>query len=93
VTARGGICPARREGTPKSSVALAARQKTRDLKARFAAAHRDGMAALKSGDYDALGEAIRREHSIIDEIHVIRPAAVGPHTFPRGGTRQPRKRR
>ncbi len=40
---------------------------SRDLKADFAAAHQDGMAALKDGDLDKFGDAIAREGALIDE--------------------------
>ena len=39
----------------------------RDLKARFDAAHREGMEALTRGDYARFGDAIRRERQILDE--------------------------
>ena len=38
------------------------------LKAEFDAAHADGMAALKRGDYDAFGNAIERERKVIDAM-------------------------
>jgi hypothetical protein len=36
------------------------------MREQFAAAHHDGMEALKTGDYDRLGDAIERERVLID---------------------------
>jgi hypothetical protein len=35
-------------------------------KAEFSAAHKDGIAALKRGDYDAVRDALVRERKVID---------------------------
>ena len=45
----------------------------RDLKAQFDDAHKKGMAALKDGDYKALGEAIERERTITEEQATLIP--------------------
>ena len=37
------------------------------LKSRFDAAHAQGVAALKRGDFAAAGEAIRRQRDILEE--------------------------
>jgi chromatin segregation and condensation protein Rec8/ScpA/Scc1 (kleisin family) len=37
------------------------------LKARFEAAHKQGMESLKSGDYVGVGRAIEAEKAVIDE--------------------------
>jgi hypothetical protein len=42
-------------------------KRLRGLKAEFDAAHRQGMNALKAGDYSALEAAILAERAIIDE--------------------------
>ena len=39
----------------------------RELRARFAEAHREGMESLVGGDLDQFGEAIRREREIVEE--------------------------
>jgi len=39
----------------------------RQLKDEFDIAHRQGMNALKSGDYAAFGDAVDRENAIIAE--------------------------
>ena len=39
----------------------------RELRARFAEAHRDGMDSLAVGDLDRLADALKRERAIIDE--------------------------
>ena len=41
------------------------------LHADFTNAHEDGMAALKAGDLEAFGEAIRRERAVIDERRAL----------------------
>ena len=45
--------------------AEATRAQTRAQKAKFEAAHAKGMAALKRGDYDAVGDAIAEEREAI----------------------------
>jgi hypothetical protein len=47
---------------------------SRNLKAQFDDAHAKGMAALKDGDYKALGEAIDRERAITEEQATLIPA-------------------
>ena len=37
------------------------------LRKDFQKAHKDGMAALTAGDFDALGDAIKRERDIIEK--------------------------
>ena len=37
------------------------------LRNDFKQAHEDGMAALADGDFDTLGDALKREREIIDE--------------------------
>lgn len=53
----------------------ATRQKVARLKKRFRRAHHEGMSALETGDYAALGKAIERERDIIDEQTVMLRAA------------------
>jgi hypothetical protein len=60
-------------GTPRGRAKQARTQKrliqstTRKLKTQFAAAHRDGMAALREGDYRKLGLAIERERALVEK--------------------------
>ena len=42
-------------------------QTLRRLRKEFKAAHAEGIAALKSGDYRAFDEAIKAERKIIDQ--------------------------
>jgi hypothetical protein len=42
-------------------------ERFRALKAEFDHVHQHGMDGLKSGDHEALGDAIRRERQIIEE--------------------------
>jgi len=42
-------------------------ERLRELKAQFDAAHRQGMDALRTGNYPALDAAIRAEKAILDE--------------------------
>lgn len=44
----------------------AAAQRVATLRKDFQKAHADGMTALQSGDFDALGDAIKRERDIIE---------------------------
>lgn len=48
----------------------AARAQTRAAKAQFDAAHRKGMAAIKTRDTDTLDEAIREEGKAVDRLFV-----------------------
>jgi hypothetical protein len=49
----------------------------KERRKRFAAAHEKGMRALRTHDYDALGEAIREERKLIEEQAVqVRAAAA-----------------
>ena len=59
--------PPRRPGHAGITDPRAARRSNRILKARFDAADADGMAALKTGDYKQLGDAIEREKAIFEE--------------------------
>ena len=56
----------------------------RQLKDEFDIAHRQGMNALKSGDYAAFGDAVDRENTIIAEqteliAKQLDPVANPPH--------------
>ena len=56
----------------------------RQLKDEFDIAHRQGMSALKSGDYAAFGDAVDRENTIIAEqteliAEQLDPVANPPH--------------
>ena len=42
-------------------------ERLRELKAQFDEVHRQGMDALRAGDYSALDAAIRAEKAILDE--------------------------
>jgi hypothetical protein len=46
-------------------------ERLRELKARFDAAHQEGMEALRTGDYSALDEAVRAEKAILEEQSVL----------------------
>ena len=59
----------------------------RQLKDEFDIAHRQGMNALKSGDYAAFGDAVDRENTIIAEQTETHRGAVGP-----GRESSPRRR-
>ena len=48
-----------------------AKNKTRALKAQFDVAHAKGMKALKRHDYNALGEAITEEATIINKQNTM----------------------
>jgi hypothetical protein len=51
----------------------------RQLKTRFDIAHKDGMKAIRSGDYEGFGNAVEREREIIEEqaVVIIERADVG----------------
>jgi len=46
-------------------------ERLRELKAQFDVVHRQGMEALRVGDYSALDAAIRAEKAILDEQSVL----------------------
>jgi hypothetical protein len=49
--------------------------KVASLKAAFAAVHKNGMEAIRRGDYDAFGKAVDRERKILDDLDTtINPA-------------------
>ena len=48
----------------------------KDRRKRFAAAHEKGMRALRTHDYNALGEAILEERKLIEEQAVQERAAA-----------------
>ena len=52
---------------PTSDNAARIRRRTRANKARFDAAHRKGMDALRRHDYATLGEAVAEESAAIDD--------------------------
>jgi hypothetical protein len=58
-----------REDSPDARARLlrTSRETLKTLKAEFDAAHVKGMAALRSGDYAALGKAIDAERRLIDK--------------------------
>jgi len=62
--------PSRSQSEIVKAEAQAQRRHTRRGRVAFEAAHRKGMAALKRGDYDMLGEAIQEERML---IHRHRP--------------------
>jgi hypothetical protein len=55
------------EGLVTADPAAELSKRHSDRNDQFKAAHRKGMAALKTGDYRALGDAINRERELIDE--------------------------
>lgn len=61
------------------------RERTRANKARFDAAHRKGMDALRRHDYATLGEAVAEESAAIDD-QVAGGAPSKPETAPRKHT-------
>ena len=46
-------------------------KRLRELKAQFDAVHRQGMAALRSGNYSGLDAAIRAEKAILDDQYAL----------------------
>ena len=56
----------------------------RDLKARFDAAHREGMEALTRGDYARFGDAIRREREVVTEHAALLAIIMDERHAPRG---------
>ena len=44
--------------------------RAKDQKARFDAAHAEGMAGFKAGDLDAVDRAIKSERGIIEEVEL-----------------------
>ncbi|HYC56762.1 MAG TPA: hypothetical protein VEL28_17660 [Candidatus Binatia bacterium] len=43
------------------------RERAKEIKSRFDAAHRDGMSALKTGDYDKFDDAVQRKRAAIED--------------------------
>lgn len=56
----------------------------RELRDSFATAHRQGMAGLQSRDFDAFGEAVRKETEAIDAL-LAESTAVGVTPLPTSG--------
>jgi len=54
----------------------------RHLKDEFDIAHRQGMSALKTGDYAGFGHAVDRENAIIAEQTKLIAAHSGPVADP-----------
>jgi hypothetical protein len=58
---------ARRDRAARTAALNDLRAGAAERKARFDAAHREGMKALAEHDYDKLSEAIQRERAVLEE--------------------------